>query len=174
MYSIIEFISKALVPLSVAISILSVAVGIWLSLREYRLKVKAETRLAKSAEVEAQIKLLKLFTEIMNIAHARGESLFSEKRAELMSRPEIVNALHTQGYKIDFDDLGVITLPIGAAAQDAAIAAVGELGKRHEILRPVAKQALESLVRINVKKEISQSHLDRLLYDGDRPTRRCN
>jgi len=171
---VIQFISEALVPLATAIGILSVAVSIWLSLREYRLKVRAETRLAKSAEVEAQIKLLKLFTEIMNIAHARGESHFSDKLAELICRPEIVSALQQQGNRLDLGDLAVITLPVGTAAQDAAIAAIGELGKRHEILRPVAKQALESLVRVRVKQEIAQCHLDRLLSDSGSPTGRCS
>ena len=170
----LQFISEGLVPLASAVGIFSVVVGIWLSLREYRLKIRAETRLAQSADVESQIKLLKLFTEIMNIAHARGNSHFSEKLADLMIRPEIISALNIKGGKNNIRDLGVITLPIGSAAQDAAIAAVAELGKRHELLRPVALQALESLVIGDVKKEIAQAHLDSLKSHAESPAKICN
>lgn len=69
-----------LIPLSTFVSLITASVGGWLSLREYRLKVQAETWLAKSSELEADIKLLKLFTEIMNIAHARGATQLSEKQ----------------------------------------------------------------------------------------------
>lgn len=139
-------IKELLVPISAAISILSISVGILISLRQYRLKARAEIRLAESARVESDIKLLKLFTEIMNIAHARGESVVSDKMLELMLKPEHLSAM-AGGKAIDIKDAAVITLPVGAAAQDAAIAAICELGKKHEILRASSLQALESLAK---------------------------
>jgi len=36
----------------------------------------------------------------------------------------------------------IIILPVGVAAQDAAICAIWVLGKKHEVLKPVAIQAL--------------------------------
>lgn len=129
-----------LVPASSAIGIVSVAVGSLLALRDYKLKARAEARLVDSAQVESDIKLLKLFVEIMDIAHARGQSVVvSEKLFEA-----IIPRLQAEGVT-DIKSAAVITLPIGAAAQDAAIAAIAVLGTKHAILLPVALRALESL-----------------------------
>jgi hypothetical protein len=129
-----------LVPLSTAGGIVAAVWGGLLTLREYKLKLQAEVRLSQSAQVEADVKLLKLFVEIMNVAHGRGESLLaSEKLFEAM-----LPKLREQG-QTDVKDAAVVTLPVGGAAQDAAIAAIGELGKRHTLLRSVALQALQSL-----------------------------
>jgi len=54
----------------------------------------------------------------------------------------------------------VVILPVGAAAQDAAISAIAELGEKHPNLRQVAIQALESLQE--VKPDIAKKNLDRL------------
>ena len=129
-----------LVPVSSAIGIVSVVVGSLLALRDYKLRARAEARLADSARIESDIKLLKLFVEIMDIAHARGASVVvSDKLFEAL-----IPKLQAQGVT-DIKSAAVITLPIGAAAQDAAIAAIAVLGMKHEILLPVAIRALESL-----------------------------
>jgi hypothetical protein len=54
----------------------------------------------------------------------------------------------------------VITLPVGMAAQDAAIAAIWVLGQRHETLMAVAIQALEFLSVF--KQKVAQGYLDDL------------
>lgn len=82
---------STLVPISTFVSLITASSGGWLALREYRLKVEAEIRLKESAEVEADIKLIKLFTEIMNIAHARGEGYVSEKAIEILLSTEILD-----------------------------------------------------------------------------------
>ena len=129
-----------LVPLSTAGGIVAAVWGGLLALRDYKLKLQAEARLANAARVEADVKLLSLFIEVMNVAHARGQSLLvSEKLFEAMW-PK----LQAQG-RTDVKDAAVITLPVGAASQDAAIAAIGELGKKHALLRPSALHALRSL-----------------------------
>lgn len=61
----IAAIKDWLIPISTFVTLITASVGGWLSLREYRLKVQAEIRLAKSSELEADIELLKLFTEVM-------------------------------------------------------------------------------------------------------------
>jgi hypothetical protein len=88
-----SLIKDWLVPVSTFITLITASIGGWLSLRQYRLKVQAETRLARSAELEADIKLLKLFTDIMNIAHARGESQVSDKTIERLLAPETMKEL---------------------------------------------------------------------------------
>jgi hypothetical protein len=141
-----------LLPASSCITLITASVGGWLALREFRLKVKAETPIANSTQLESDIKLPKLFTEIMTIAHARGDSYVSEKAIETILSPEgrkelnisisdVASAIHAS----------VVSLPIGAAAQDSAICAIWVLGNTHEILKPVAIQALESLSAFKAK-----------------------
>ncbi|MBM3148837.1 MAG: hypothetical protein FJZ88_02255 [Chloroflexi bacterium] len=128
-----------LVPVSTFVTLITASIGGWLALREYRLKVKAEIRLTQSAELEADIKLLKLFTEIMTIAHTRGGTQVSEKAIEKLLSPEVIQALGLSGPDIRSTiENAVVTLPVGIAAQDAAICAIWVLGNRHEVLKPVA------------------------------------
>ena len=57
-------------------------------------------------------------------------------------------------------DTSIIFLPVGFAAQDAAISAIWALGKKHPILTPVSIQALES---INLfKREVADGYLEDL------------
>jgi hypothetical protein len=55
-----------------SITLLSVAISSWLALRQYRLKLKEEERLSVSARTETDIKLVKAFGELMDIAHGRS------------------------------------------------------------------------------------------------------
>ena len=102
----------------------------------------------------------------MNLANARGSTQVSEKAIELLLKPEIVKELAQHGKPLkDLLDNAVFVLPIGMAQQDAAIAAIWVLGQRHELLRPVAIQALESLM--SFKAEVAKKYLDSL-KTGDR------
>lgn len=143
-----------LVPLSTAIALLATAVGVWLSLRDYRLKVKAQT-----ADIDVQ--LVKLFTETMEVAHGRGGYLMSEEAIKIL-----VDTADSDDEVRQKIDSALVTLPVGIAGQDAAIAAVWMLGRRHEQLLPVAMQALISLQ--SFKPKIATPYLNdlRLLYDG--------
>lgn len=157
----IAAIKDWLVPVSTFVTLITASVGGWMSLRENRLKVQAETRLAKSSELEADIKLLKLFTEIMTIAHARGGTQVSEKVIEKLLSPEVIKELGIPNANLrPIIESSVIILPVGVAAQDAAIAAIWVLGNRHEILRPVAIQALTSLS--GFKATVAQPYLEDL------------
>jgi hypothetical protein len=51
--------------------------------------------------------------------------------------------------------------PIGAASQDAAIAGIWQLGRKHKVLRPVAIQGLKTVCEF--KKDVAQPYLDDLL-----------
>lgn len=156
----LDIINNWLVPVSTSITLLITAIGVWLSLREYRLKIKAEIRLTESAELESDIKLLKLITEIIDIAHGRGGTYVSEKAIEKILSPEIFTTLgESINLKALLENL-VITLPVGFAAQDAAISAVWTLGKKHPVLTPVAIQALESISLF--KSEVAAGYLEDL------------
>lgn len=158
----IAVIKDWLVPISSSFALGSTAVGVWIALRDYRLKLQAETRLSNSSQVEADIQLLKLFTEIMSIAHARGSALLSEKAVEFLLKDRTLAEVTKNGQKLSdvIRDGAVLILPVGGAAQDAAIAAIATLGRRHEILREASVQALESIATF--KGEIAKRYLDEL------------
>jgi hypothetical protein len=110
-----------IVSLSAVVSMLSVAVGIWLSLEDYRLKLREEARAIYSGQVETDIKLLNSFTDVMRVGHGRGGYLASRTQNELLR------------------------VPVGEAEQKAAIRAIGLLGARHDFLCPAALEALQVL-----------------------------
>ena len=151
------------IPLAAVIGIISTSVGVWLSLKEYRIKASSETRLNKAAGVEADINLLKLFSELMGIAHARGTYQVSEKAIEMLMQPDTMRSLIMSGNNMNFIDLlsqAVISIPVGVASQDAAIAAIATLGKRHEVLLQASIQGLESLSQF--KKNVTDNYLEEL------------
>jgi uncharacterized membrane protein len=157
----LEAIKDALVPISTFVALITASIGGWLALREYKLKARAETRLAKTAEIESDVKLLTLFTELMDIAHARGGSHVSEKAIERLLSPEMSKQLNVSAANVPkILESAVVTLPVGGAAQDAAIAAIWTLGKRHPILTQVAIRALESLSTF--KGEVAAPYLQDL------------
>lgn len=163
----VSILKDWLVPVSTFVTLITGSIGGWLALREYRLKVKAEIRLTQSAELEADIKLLKLFTEIMNIAHAHGGTQVSEKAIEKILSPEVFKELGLSWANIRAEIANaVIILPVGTAAQDAAICAIWVLGNRHEVLKPVAIQALKSLT--GFKAKVATPYLEdlKLNYHG--------
>ena len=150
-------IKEWLVPVSSSFALISAGVGIWIAVRDLGLKFKAEARLSQSAQVEADVQLLKLFTEIMNLAHARGTTLVSEKAVEFLLKDKSLAEMKPDKVGDMIRHSATFALPVAAAAQDAAIAAIATLGKRHEILRSAALQALESLM--DVKKEVAEKYL---------------
>ena len=149
------------------ITLITASIGGWLSLREYRLKVRAETRIAQSSELESDIKLIKLFIEIMDIAHSRRGTQVSEKAIEAILSPEVIKELGLSGSDIhDVLRNAVINLPVGVAAQDAAICAVWVLGNKHTVLKPIAIQALTTLNTF--KGDVAERYLQDLVskFDG--------
>ncbi|MBM4276827.1 MAG: hypothetical protein FJ130_02960 [Deltaproteobacteria bacterium] len=86
---------------------------------------------------------------------------------EKMLSPEVIKDLGLSGTNIrGAIDNAVINLPVGIAAQDAAICAIWVLGNRHEVLKPVAIQALTSL--LSFKPEVAGPYLEdlKLKYKG--------
>ena len=157
-----QLLQNWLVPLSTVFTLISVAVGVWLSLRDYRLKLQAETRLKHSSQVELDIQLLKVFTELMPIAHARGGYHVSEKAVERVLQKDFLDQVGKDGGDIRdlLTSIAVVRLPVGVAQQDAAIAAIAILGKKHEILKEVSIRALKSIS--DFRGEIAQQYLSEL------------
>jgi hypothetical protein len=151
-----------LVPVSGSFALVVSALGARIALKELGLKLAAEARLRYSSQVEADIQLLKVFTEIMALAHGRGPDHVSERAIEFLLKDKTLAEVAQDGRKLSdvIRDTAILSLPVGSAAQDAAIAAIATLGRRHEILRDAAIQALESLSTF--KKDVAAKQLARL------------
>ncbi len=151
------FGSASLIPFAVAFSLSSVAIGIWLSLQQYSLKLKSE-------KVETDVKLVTIFTKIMNIAHARSGYVVSEKAIEkifdsgILTESEIRNA---SALNDRLEESAILTIPVGIAEQDAAIVAIAKLGSRHEVLKDIAIVGLNSIK--SFKPELANKYLKELV-----------
>ncbi|GEM_PF-927860 len=155
-----DYLREWILTLSGVATLITLSIGCWKSLAEYRLKTKSENRLSESSQIQADINLLKYFTEIMDIAHARRRTELSEKTVEKIFESQILkiddNIDFIQLHK-NIEDAAMFTFPVGVAAQDAAIASIAELAKKHQILRKPALQGLESIK--NFKKDLAEKYI---------------
>ena len=78
-----------LLVMSGSAALVSLAISTWLALREYRLKLQAEARAANSAKAETDVRLLKAFTELMDLANGRSGYVVSEKIIEELFRRNV-------------------------------------------------------------------------------------
>ncbi|MEI6835416.1 MAG: hypothetical protein WCK59_01160 [Candidatus Falkowbacteria bacterium] len=155
--------SDSVLRIAAAFSMSSIAFGIWLSLEAHSLKTKSE-------KAEIDIKLMSLFTKIMGTAHGRGGYYSSEKTIEkafdcgLFGEGSVADKSKIEDFTIlnkKISAISVLTIPVGAAEQDAAIAAIGKLAERHEVLRDVAIEGLQSLN--NFKSDVANKYLEKLI-----------
>lgn len=157
--------------ISGSFTLLSVAISSWLALRQFRLKLKEEERLSSSARTETDIKLVKAFGELMDVAHGRSGHVLSEKAVEFLLARNVVTDKDLSDPAAISDKLGtaaVLALPVGRASQEAAIAAICALGVRHEVLRELAAQALQSLRA--VRPDVVPRYIDQ--FERTAPGRR--
>lgn len=143
----INVFKEWILTISASVSMLAVAVGIWMSLREYRIKLQAERRQQRSAGIEAEIRLQTLFSELMKIANGRSGYQVSEKAVDflLQNVKATSGEINTAHLNQALEDLAILTLPVGSASQDAAVAAIAALTLRYEELEEPGLRALESL-----------------------------
>jgi hypothetical protein len=123
--------TSALTLVSIAIGAVSVAISSWKALKEYRLKLAAEARAANSAKAETDVRLLKAFTELMDLANGRGGYVVSEKAIEELFKNRVFTESdfnNLESVKKRIGEFPIFTLPVGSASQDAAIAAIATLG----------------------------------------------
>ena len=115
-------VKEWLLVVSGSITLLSVAISSWLALGQYRLKLKEEERLSVSARTETDIKLVKVFSELMDIAHGRSGHVLSEKTVEFLLAHNFVpdremSDASAVGRKLAA--AAIFALPVGEASQDA-------------------------------------------------------
>jgi hypothetical protein len=146
--------SKELAYISSSLGILFVGL-------ELGLKFRAERRLRKSSQVESHIKLLKIFTELMDIAEARKETTFSKDLLDYLIKTEKIDAFldKKKGAKDPF-----LVYPVGKASQLTAISSIYELAKKHKILLEPSTQALKNLKNFpdNDIKNLTKDYLTKL------------
>ncbi|MGQ0762687.1 MAG: hypothetical protein ACT4OT_11845 [Acidobacteriota bacterium] len=156
-------VKEWILVVSGSFALVSVAVSSWLALKEYRLKLQAEARAANSEKAETDVRLVKAFTELMDIANGRGGYVVSEKVIEELFKRKFVDADFNdlESMKQKIGEFPVIYLPVGNASQDSAIAAIATLANRHEVLREPAKQALETAK--SFKKDLAEKYLQKIV-----------
>ncbi|MDH0177468.1 hypothetical protein N7319_19930 [Aeromonas dhakensis] len=147
----IEAFIEAAKTLGVIIPLIVAVVGIWKTLAVVRVKIEAETRLKHSAEIESHIKLLDLFTRLMDLAHARSGYHFSEEIAKYIANSDVTEKNFSKA---------IVSFPVGAACQDAAIAAIAQLASKHTILKNPALQGLESIK--SFKPGIAEKYIEKI------------
>lgn len=143
----IEAAQSWILVISSSITMLSITVGIWRSLNEYRLKLRAERRSEKSASIEAEMRLHKLFLELMETANARSGYQVSDSMIQSLSENYQWPLDEQARLKLhqNIKDLAVVTLPVGSAQQNSAIAAISSLATRHPELSEAGLCALSSV-----------------------------
>jgi hypothetical protein len=127
--------------------VVSFSVATIFALLEYRLKLKAEKRVAISQQAETDVRLIQAFTELMNIANGRGGYVTSEKLIEELFKRDVFTDAHFGNWSEFQKRLGefpVIYLPVGLGSQDAAIAAAATLGLKYEVLRESATEGIQT------------------------------
>lgn len=159
----LDYVREWILALASVATLITLSIGSWKSLAEYRLKIKAEKRLSESSQIQADINLLKYFSEIMDIAHARRRSEISEKTIEKLFESQLVKIDDNTDFKKlnnNIADVAIFTFPVGVAAQDAAIASISELAIRHQVLRKPALQGLESIK--SFKKDLAEKYISEI------------
>lgn len=142
---------------SVLVGVLVAAATAFVSYREYRLKARVD-------RAETDIKLARLFTELIPIANGRGQSAFSEAAITALTQTN-------PDWSADDLDRAVVTYPVGTATQGVAIASIGYLGATYKELREPAAAALNGLAYLDahphlgpIRRKASES-----LIAGTRP-----
>jgi hypothetical protein len=133
-----------LVPLATVGAATIAAIPVY---RQFKLRVSEENRLAVANRAELDVRLLTLFAELMGKAHARGPSMLSESTVTKIVEQQGSLAPTSLSELKDLLEACTVVYPVGAAEQDAAIAAIAELGCKYEVLRFPAERALEEVKR---------------------------
>jgi hypothetical protein len=161
-----------LIPISGFVSLITVAIGSWIAVNNYLLKVEIEKRLSNTASIELNIQLLTHFSKMMQMANCRYDPVLSEKTIEGLFQKGIISSddfkiFEKNGFSsaINKLDTALLTPAYGSATQDAALAAVYNLGKEHAILREPAIAGLSSVESYVDKNSAKFSMIEKFLDD---------
>ncbi len=151
--------------ISVSISMLSVAIGIWQTLAEYQLKLAAEERLAISSQAETDIRLLNAFNELVRLATGEENDKLSEKTIEMLfNNGYISDSDFSEPRKLNHKlwDAASFGDPPGASVSVISISAIAELSGRYPFLREVGIQALQRKRIMDISPEMVEGYLKKL------------
>lgn len=166
----INGVQQWLIPISGFVSLITISIGSWLAVNNYRLNVQAEKRLNDSSTIESDIRLLTHFSKMMQIANSRYEPVLSEKVIEGLFQNKLVT-------ENDFKDeasiqrlfqklqLSIFIPSYGLAAQKAAIGAIYTLGKEHIILRDAAIEGLKEVKDMFAKTKLDYEFITKFIDD---------
>jgi hypothetical protein len=145
-----------LIPVSAFEFLITAAIGSWVAVNNYALKIETEKRLSESSSIESNVRLLKLFSEMMQISNCRYEPILSEKVIEGLFNKGIITANDYKNPQSPDNiklisaklETAIITPAHGLASQESAIAAIYTLGRDNAILLDAAIDGLTS-VKLN-------------------------
>jgi hypothetical protein len=135
----------------------------WLAGRGKRAE---EERLLVSTRAEVDARLLETFVTLMARANARGQGYVAETALCEAIRAGSVDVTTPEALHSAIKAAS-INLPVGSWEQDAAVAAVAELGARYPLLWQAALEGLEGVA--SVKAEVAERALSRLATAGGDP-----
>ena len=167
--------------ISASVSMISVAIGIFVTLGQYRMKLRdeklksqqeerlaasaraEEARLALSTRADVDIRLFKSFAELMDLAQGRRGNVVSEKAMEELFKLKLITEkdfsedfTKVQTGSQKFQEYAVVPIPVGLAAQEAAIAAIATLAKDYPVLQKAALRGLKSMKEYDVAQEYAR------------------
>jgi len=166
----IDGVQEWLIPLSGFVSLITVAIGSWLAVNNYRLSIKAEKRLNDSSTIESNIRLLTLFSKMMQIANCRYDPILSEKVIEGLFQNKIITendfkdkaSIEKVSKKLE---LSLLEPVYGLATQKAAIGAIYTLGKEHNILCDAAIDGLKEVKDIFMQSNRNYEFIEKYIDD---------
>jgi len=158
----IEGVKDWLIPISSAVLLITIAISSLIAVLTYRLKIEKEKRLSLTSQIESEIRLLKIFSEMMPIVDCRHDPIVSDKVIEGLFKSEIITKEDYQNYQdpikrelVELKLQSAILFPLyTSGTQNAAIAAIYELGKKNPILRSSAIEGLTSVLSFHHDKEL--------------------
>jgi hypothetical protein len=136
-----------LLTLSGSATLLSLALSVWLGVQQYRLKLKAEERLARSTQAETDLRLLNAFVALIQDAASTGRYEVSETLIRFLIDSGHLSAADLKdpvAYRQKIADGATVAVTVGLTHSRMACLAIGVLARRYEFLRELGILALES------------------------------
>jgi len=142
--SILEFIICNADELSKIVIAFFGSITAIIAVLTYKSKSKVENSLIEKNEAEIDIKLIKQFSELINIANGRNGYLLSEnaisKYFELDNIKEYSNEINKE-----LENLAILTLPVGKATQNATAIALTDFALKNSLLMEATINGINEL-----------------------------
>lgn len=143
-------------------TVLAAAIALRPAYLQYKAKIREDVRLTEASRAEADIRLLELFTHLMAKAHARGNGIVVGEAVTAILADQSTLKPSSIADVEEVLQSCTVTLPVGAAEQEAAIAAIAELGCRYDVLYRPALAGLENIASWHEHSKVGLEGLERL------------